>query len=77
MTAAIRQTILDLPASRIRAVTRHGDSVSDIVRLWVGEGDEPTPQFIRDAAAAALVRGETFYTSNRGIRPLCRRSRPT
>lgn len=71
MTAAIRQTILDLPASRIRAVTRHGDSVSDIVRLWVGEGDEPTPQFIRDAAAAALVRGETFYTSNRGIRPLC------
>ena len=68
--ARIRQTIRDLPASRIRAVTSHGDTMTDIVRLWVGEGNEPTPEFIRRAAADALMKGETFYTPNRGILPL-------
>ena len=35
--------------------------------LWAGEGDLPTPAFIRQAAAEALLRGETFYTWQRGI----------
>lgn len=65
--ASIRQTILDLPASRIRAVTNAGQGIKDLIGLWVGEGDEPTPQFIRAAAAEALARGETFYVANRGI----------
>jgi len=68
--ARIRQTILDLPASRIRAVYNAGQGIEGIIPLWAGEGDEPTPAFIRDAAAAALARGETYYTPNRGILPL-------
>ena len=37
-----------------------------VIALWFGEGDVPTPAFIRDAAVAALNDGETFYTHTRG-----------
>ena len=39
----------------------------DVVPLWFGEGDLVTPDFVRDAAAAALQAGETFYTWQRGL----------
>jgi aspartate aminotransferase len=39
----------------------------DVVPLWFGEGDLPTPAFICEAAAEAMRRGETFYTFKRGI----------
>jgi len=65
--AAIRRNILDLPASRIRQVTLAGKGIEDLIPLWFGEGDEVTPAFIREAAAEALRRGETFYGPNRGI----------
>jgi aspartate aminotransferase len=65
--APIRRNILGLPASRIRQATLGARGIDDLVPLWFGEGDEVTPGFIRDAAAAALHRGETFYGPNRGI----------
>ncbi|MFB3104383.1 MAG: aminotransferase class I/II-fold pyridoxal phosphate-dependent enzyme, partial [Pseudomonadales bacterium] len=37
-----------------------------VIPLWFGEGDIPTPKFIRDAAKSALDNGETFYTHTRG-----------
>lgn len=39
----------------------------DVIGLWAGESDLPTPDFICRAAAAALAAGRTFYTDNRGI----------
>ncbi len=39
----------------------------DLIPLWVGEGELPTPDFICDAASASLAAGETFYTDQRGI----------
>jgi aspartate/methionine/tyrosine aminotransferase len=63
----IRRNIQELPASRIRQVTLAGRGIDGLIPLWFGEGDEVTPAFIRDAAAAALTRGETFYGPNRGI----------
>ncbi len=39
----------------------------DLIPLWVGEGDLPTPAFIADAAARSLAAGETFYTYQRGL----------
>ncbi|MFC3676212.1 pyridoxal phosphate-dependent aminotransferase [Ferrovibrio xuzhouensis] len=68
--ARICQPILDLPGSRIRVVTRASADIPDMIKLWFGEGDEPTPEFIREGAKAALDRGETFYAANRGIPPL-------
>jgi aspartate aminotransferase len=65
--APIRRHIQELPASRIRAVTLAARGVEDLIPLWFGEGDDVTPAFIRDAASAALTRGETFYGPNRGI----------
>lgn len=55
------------PASGIAAVMKHGFGRSDVVPLWVGEGDLPTPALICRAAAAALERGETFYVPQPGI----------
>jgi len=68
--ARICQPVLDLPGSRIRVVTRASADIPDMIKLWFGEGDEPTPQFIRDGAKRALDAGETFYAANRGIAPL-------
>ncbi|WP_341911908.1 pyridoxal phosphate-dependent aminotransferase [Ferrovibrio terrae] len=70
LDARICQSILDLPGSRIRVVTRASADIPDIIKLWFGEGDEPTPEFVRKGAAAALEKGETFYAPNRGIAPL-------
>jgi aspartate/methionine/tyrosine aminotransferase len=65
--APIRPHILALPASRIREATLAARDIPDLIPLWFGEGDDITPAFIRDAAAAALQRGETFYGPNRGL----------
>jgi DNA-binding transcriptional MocR family regulator len=40
---------------------------SDVLAFWFGESDEPTPEFVREAAAASLSRGETFYAHNLGL----------
>jgi aspartate/methionine/tyrosine aminotransferase len=66
-TAPIRPAIEALPESHIVAVWQLGFEVEDVIGLWVGEGDLPTPKFICDAASAALANGETFYTYKRGL----------
>lgn len=70
LEAPICQNILDLPGSRIRVVTRASADIPDMIKLWFGEGDEPTPAFVREGAKTALDNGETFYAANRGIPPL-------
>jgi aspartate/methionine/tyrosine aminotransferase len=65
--APIRPEIEALEDSRIVQVWKLGFKIPDVIGLWVGEGDLPTPAFICEAAAEALRRGETFYTHKRGI----------
>src|SRR5919109_699658 len=65
--APIRPAIEALEDSRIVEVWKLGFQVPDVIGLWVGEGDLPTPSFICDAAAVALKAGDTFYTHKRGI----------
>jgi aspartate/methionine/tyrosine aminotransferase len=55
------------PASGISEIVTHGRLLDGLIPLWVGEGDLPTPDFVRKAGMAALEAGETFYTWNRGI----------
>lgn len=55
------------PESGIVAVMNHGRGRDGMIPLWAGEGDQPTPGFIADAASRALVGGETFYTWQKGI----------
>jgi len=63
----VRPSITALPMSKIGEVSAPNFGDPDIVPLWFGEGDLPTPAFICDAATAAMKRGETFYTFKRGI----------
>jgi aspartate/methionine/tyrosine aminotransferase len=68
--ARIRRGIAELPSSKIREVANLGIGRQDIIPLWFGESDLPTPDFIVAAAKRALDGGHTFYAANRGIPPL-------
>jgi len=68
--AALRPAVRNLPESGIVRVFNYGRTRPGLIPLWAGEGDTPTPALIHAAATAALERGETFYTYQRGIPPL-------
>jgi aspartate/methionine/tyrosine aminotransferase len=67
LSASIREKIFELPTSRIAEVSALGFGNPEIIPLWYGEGDVPTPDFIGAAAGAALAAGETFYTYKAGL----------
>jgi aspartate aminotransferase len=76
MTGRITSTDLDLPIrpaiknlqhSLIREIAHEGMGKSDVIPLWFGEPDLPTPDFIIAASDQALREGKTFYTPNLGI----------
>jgi aspartate/methionine/tyrosine aminotransferase len=64
---AARAAVRSLAASKIRELYNEGVGRKDVLAFWVGEPDEPTPQFIRRAAAESMAAGELFYTHNLGI----------
>jgi aspartate/methionine/tyrosine aminotransferase len=64
---AARAAVQSLAASRIRELYNEGLGRKDILAFWVGEPDEPTPEFIRKAATDSIGAGELFYTHNLGI----------
>lgn len=55
------------PESGIVELVNRGRGRENLLPLWVGEGDLPTPEFISKAAMDSLTAGETFYTWQRGI----------
>ena len=61
-----RATVQSLRRSQIREVANAGLGREDILAFWFGESDQPTPAFIREAAAEALTAGRTYYTHNQG-----------
>ncbi len=63
----MRTTMQALPGSKIREVANAGLGRSDVLAFWFGESDDVTPLPIRQAAADALLRGETFYSHNLGL----------
>jgi aspartate/methionine/tyrosine aminotransferase len=65
--ALLRGQISTLPQQKIGLVSRLGLGQPDTIPLWYGESDIPTPKFICDAAHAAMLAGQTFYTHQRGI----------
>ena len=65
-----RERVRALAASKVREVANAGFGVEGVKRFWFGEGDQPTPLFIREAAMAALAEGRTFYTHNHGTAAL-------
>ncbi len=63
----MRHAILNLEESKIREVANAGMGRADVLPFWFGESDEPTPDFIRQAAIESIQRGETFYAHNLGL----------
>jgi aspartate/methionine/tyrosine aminotransferase len=65
-----RAAVRALTASKIRELVNEGLGRKDIAAFWVGEPDEPTPDFIRQAGIDSIAAGEVFYTHNLGINEL-------
>lgn len=69
---ALDETARLAPPSGIAEVHARALRRADVVKFWVGEGNLPTPDFIREAAVRSLADGETFYTHQGGIPELRR-----
>jgi len=63
----LRPDILALENNGIGKVALLGLGEADLLPLWFGETDLPTPSFICEAAKRALDEGFTFYTHSRGF----------
>ncbi|HEX7220976.1 MAG TPA: pyridoxal phosphate-dependent aminotransferase [Burkholderiales bacterium] len=64
---AARDAVRALTASKIRELYNAGLGNPNVLPFWVGEPDEPTPDFIRKAGTDSIAAGELFYTHNLGI----------
>ena len=70
LLSAVRPAARRAPVSGIISAFNHGFGKPGLIPLWAGEGDQPTPQAITDAAARSLADGETFYSPSRGLTEL-------
>jgi aspartate aminotransferase len=66
-TIPLASSILEVPPSRIRELANLAFKMEGVLKLYFGESNQPTPQYIKDAAAQALADGYTFYTHNAGL----------
>jgi hypothetical protein len=62
-----------VPRSRIRELAEIAMSMDGVLRLYFGESNLPTPDYIKQAAVRALADGYTFYSENAGL-PTLRRA---
>lgn len=67
MSAAIRPGIRNLETQQILQVSQLALGDPEVIPLWYGESDVPTPDFINRAVSEALAAGHTFYTHKQGI----------
>ena len=56
-----------VPQSRIRELAEAAMKMDGVLKLYFGESNIPTPEYIKRAASAALEEGYTFYTENAGL----------
>ncbi|WP_424135423.1 pyridoxal phosphate-dependent aminotransferase [Roseomonas chloroacetimidivorans] len=61
------ERIRGVGTSQIGLVADKGRDDPEVVKLWIGEGDLPTPDFVVEAAHRAMLAGETRYTYSRGL----------
>ena len=67
LLAAITPASRDEPDSGIVKAAMYGMAKPGIIPLWSGEGNVPTPELFAGPAIDSLLKGETFYTWQRGI----------
>jgi hypothetical protein len=66
--ARVASSALAVPHSRIREIADLAMAMQgDVLRLYFGESNLPTPEFIKEAARRAVEEGYTYYTENAGL----------
>jgi aspartate aminotransferase len=68
----IAHSVEQVPHSRIRELAEIAMSMDGVLRLYFGESNLPTPDYIKRAAVQAMADGYTFYTENAGLPSLRR-----
>lgn len=69
---AVAASALHVPHSRIRELAEMAMGMDGVLKLYFGESNLPTPDYLKQAAAQALADGYTFYTENAGLPSLRR-----
>jgi aspartate aminotransferase len=69
----IAHSVEIVPRSRIRELAEIAMGMDGVLRLYFGESNIPTPDYIKQAAIRAMHDGFTFYTENAGL-PSTRRA---
>jgi len=67
MMPTVASSALRVPRSRIRELADIAMKMDDVLKLYFGESNIPTPDYIKRAATKALEEGYTFYTENAGL----------
>src|SRR5215475_11101859 len=70
---SIASSVQAVPRSRIRELAEIAMSMDGVLRLYFGESNLPTPDYIKQAAIRAMIDGFTFSTENAGL-PSTRRA---
>ena len=68
----IAASVEAVPHSRIRELAEIAMTMDGVLRLYFGESNLPTPEYIKQAALRAMAEGYTFYTENAGLPSLRR-----
>jgi len=68
----LARSVENVPHSRIRELAEIAMSMDGVLRLYFGESNLPTPDYIKQAAIRAMRDGYTFYTENAGLASLRR-----
>jgi len=68
----IAPSVENVPHSRIRELAEIAMGMDGVLRLYFGESNLPTPDYIKQAAIRAMQDGYTFYTENAGLPSLRR-----
>src|ERR1700733_3489417 len=66
-SASLAQSVRAVPRSRIRELAEIALRMDGVLRLYFGESNQPTPDYIKRAAISAMESGFTFYTENAGL----------
>lgn len=67
MTPSLASSALRVPHSRIRELAEIAMGMDGVLKLYFGESNIPTPDYIKRAAQKAMADGFTFYTENAGL----------
>lgn len=67
LNASIAASAARVPYSRIRELAELAMSMDNVLKLYFGESNIPTPEFIKRAAQKAMADGFTFYSENAGL----------